>query len=39
MESTVRWVIWLLLAMFIGLLFIMAIPGIAIWLPKVLGFM
>jgi tripartite ATP-independent transporter DctM subunit len=39
MESTVRWVIWLLLSMFIGLLLIMAVPDLAIWLPRVLGFM
>jgi len=39
MESTVRWVIWLLLAMFMGLLLIMAIPETVLWLPRVLGFM
>ena len=39
MESTVRWVIWLLLAMFMGLLLIMAIPDIVLWLPRTLGFM
>jgi C4-dicarboxylate transporter, DctM subunit len=39
MESTVRWVIWLLLAMFMGLLLIMAVPQTALWLPKTLGFM
>jgi len=39
MESTVRWDIWLLFSMFIGLLLIIAFPSVAIWLPKVLGFM
>ena len=39
MESTVRWDIWLLLSMFTGLLLIIAFPSVAIWLPKVLGFM
>jgi len=39
MESTVRWVIWLLLAMFMGLLLIMAFPETVLWLPKTLGFM
>jgi len=39
MESTIRWVIWMLLSMFIGLLIIMAWPQTAIWLPRVLGFM
>ena len=28
------WVVWMLLSMFIGLLLIMAWPGLAIWLPK-----
>ncbi len=39
MESTVRWVIWMLLSMFIGLLLIMVRPGLSLWLPKALGFM
>jgi len=39
MESTVRWDIWLLLSMFLGLLLIIAFPALTIWLPRVLGFM
>jgi len=39
MESTVRWVIWLLLSMFLGLLLLMAFPPLTLWLPKALGFM
>jgi TRAP-type C4-dicarboxylate transport system permease large subunit len=39
MESTVRWDIWLLLSMFMGLLLIMAVPETALWLPRTLGFM
>jgi tripartite ATP-independent transporter DctM subunit len=39
MESTVRWDIWMLLSMFLGLLLIIAFPALAIWLPRVLGFM
>lgn len=39
MESTVRWVVWLLLAMFLGLVLIMIFPGLAVWLPGILGFM
>lgn len=39
MESTVRWDMWMLLSMFLGLLLIIAFPAVAIWLPKVLGFM
>jgi len=39
MEDTVRWVIWLLISMFIGLLLIIAFPAIALWIPETLGFM
>lgn len=39
MEETVRWVVWLLLFMFLGLLLLIAFPGLVLWLPKVLGFM
>jgi C4-dicarboxylate transporter, DctM subunit len=39
MEETVRWVVWLLLSMFIGLLLLIVFPGLVLWLPKVLGFM
>jgi C4-dicarboxylate transporter, DctM subunit len=39
MESTVRWVVWFLLSMFLGLLLIIAIPDLALWVPRVAGFM
>ncbi len=39
MEETVRWVVWLLLFMFVGLLLLIAFPELVLWLPKVLGFM
>ncbi|MEN6483315.1 MAG: TRAP transporter large permease [Syntrophobacteraceae bacterium] len=39
MEDTVRWVVWLLGSMFVGLFMMIAWPGLVIWLPKVLGFM
>jgi C4-dicarboxylate transporter, DctM subunit len=39
MEDTVQWVIWFLLAMFAGLLLLIAFPQLVLWLPKVLGFM
>lgn len=39
MEDTVQWVIWLLLAMFVGLLLLVAFPELVLWLPRVLGFM
>ncbi len=39
MESTVRWVLWLLLFMGIGLALMVVFPGLVLWLPKVTGFM
>lgn len=39
MEDTVRWVVWLLLAMFIGLLLLIFFPALVLWLPQSLGFM
>jgi TRAP-type C4-dicarboxylate transport system permease large subunit len=39
MEATVRWVFWLLISMFAGLLLIIVFPWIALWIPKTLGFM
>ena len=39
MESTVRWVIWLLLFMGLGLVAMVFFPGLVLWLPEVLGFM
>ncbi|MEN6438481.1 MAG: TRAP transporter large permease [Syntrophobacter sp.] len=39
MEDTVRWVIWLLVSMFAGLILLIFFPGLVLWLPKVLGFM
>lgn len=38
MEATVPWTLWLLLGMFLGLVLIIVFPGLAIWLPRVLGF-
>jgi C4-dicarboxylate transporter, DctM subunit len=39
MEDTVRWVIWLILAMGLGLLLMIFFPGLVLWLPRVTGFM
>lgn len=39
MGTTVRWVAWLLVSMFAGLLLLMAFPELVLWLPRVLGFM
>jgi len=38
MESTVRWVLWLLGAMLVVLLAILIFPQLALWLPHKLGY-
>jgi tripartite ATP-independent transporter DctM subunit len=38
MESTVRWVIWMLGSMFIVMLMVLVYPPLATWLPQVLGY-
>ncbi len=38
MEETVPWVIWMLLAMFIAMLMVLAYPPLATWLPERLGY-
>jgi C4-dicarboxylate transporter, DctM subunit len=38
MESTVRWVVWLLIFMGIGLMLMVFFPWLVLWLPQVLGF-
>jgi len=37
MESTIPWVIWMILAMFVALALVVVFPGIALWLPRVMG--
>ncbi|MEX2518519.1 MAG: TRAP transporter large permease [Paracoccaceae bacterium] len=37
-EHTVPWVMWLMLTMGIALLLVIVFPGIALWLPGVLGY-
>ncbi|MEX0758678.1 MAG: TRAP transporter large permease [Tistlia sp.] len=37
-ETTVPWVLWLMLAMSTALLLIIIFPGIALWLPEQLGY-
>ncbi|MFZ2447525.1 MAG: TRAP transporter large permease [Syntrophobacteraceae bacterium] len=39
MEDTVRWVIWLLIFMFAGLILMIFFPGLVLWLPNVLGYL
>ncbi|MBV8273373.1 MAG: TRAP transporter large permease [Cupriavidus sp.] len=38
MEETVPWVIWMLLAMFVSMLMVLAYPPLATWLPDYLGY-
>ncbi|WP_019449290.1 TRAP transporter large permease [Cupriavidus sp. BIS7] len=38
MEETVPWVIWMLLAMFVAMLMVLAYPPLATWLPDRLGY-
>jgi tripartite ATP-independent transporter DctM subunit len=38
MESTVRWVLWLLAGMMSTLVAVIAFPQIALWLPRYLGY-
>jgi tripartite ATP-independent transporter DctM subunit len=39
MESTVRWVIWLLIFMGLGLVLMVFFPWLVLWLPRITGFM
>ncbi|MBL8660389.1 MAG: TRAP transporter large permease [Rhodospirillales bacterium] len=38
LESTVRWVLWLVIAMTAALVAVVFFPGLALWLPAVLGY-
>jgi C4-dicarboxylate transporter, DctM subunit len=38
MESTIPHVFWMILAMFVALAMVVAIPDIALWLPRALGY-
>jgi TRAP-type C4-dicarboxylate transport system permease large subunit len=38
MESTIRWVVWMILAMFGALALVVVFPSIAMWLPRALGY-
>ena len=37
MESTIPWVVWMILAMFLALALVVVFPGIALWLPRAMG--
>jgi tripartite ATP-independent transporter DctM subunit len=38
MEATLRWVMWLIGAMFVVLILLVIFPELALWLPRVLGY-
>lgn len=38
MESTIPHVVWMILAMFVALAMVVAVPEIALWLPRALGY-
>jgi C4-dicarboxylate transporter, DctM subunit len=38
MEQTVPWVLWLVVAVLVVLLLVIIFPGLALWLPRVLGY-
>jgi tripartite ATP-independent transporter DctM subunit len=38
MESTVQWVLWMVVAMLAALVLVAAFPQLALWLPGVMGF-
>jgi len=38
MESTVRWVLWMVAAMLIALTLVAVLPQLALWLPRKLGY-
>lgn len=37
MESTIPWVVWMILAMFVALAIVVAVPDVALWLPRIMG--
>ncbi len=39
MEQTLPWIVWMLLAMMVALLFVIVFPPLALWLPGVLGYL
>jgi C4-dicarboxylate transporter DctM subunit len=38
MESTVRWVGWMLFSMALVMVLVIAFPELALWLPRKLGY-
>lgn len=38
MESTLRWVVWMVVSMLLALALVIAFPKLALWLPQALGY-
>ena len=38
MESTVKWVMWMVGAMLVALALVAILPQLALWLPRTLGY-
>jgi TRAP-type C4-dicarboxylate transport system permease large subunit len=38
-ESTIPWVLWLILTMFLTLVLVIAFPELSLWLPRHFGFL
>jgi C4-dicarboxylate transporter DctM subunit len=38
MEATVKWVVWVVLAMVAAMILVILVPGLALWLPEALGY-
>ncbi|WP_316978407.1 TRAP transporter large permease [Shumkonia mesophila] len=38
MESSIRWAIWFVASMALAMVFVIMVPGIALWLPEALGY-
>lgn len=38
-ESTIRWVIWPIMALLVALLLVMTFPALTLWLPRQLGYL
>jgi TRAP-type C4-dicarboxylate transport system permease large subunit len=38
MESTVRWALWMVVAMLLAMALVMVFPQLVLWLPRLLGY-
>lgn len=37
-ESTVRWIAWIMLSMALAIMLVIIFPDLALWLPRALGY-